>query len=255
MGVGRVCRSSRHFGNPLHVGVAGSEQFVGTVRYPACGVGVGRSTVWRVVLEAPITRRVVRRRDDDAIRVPNAIGSVVRQDRQRDRRCRHKTIRSVNHHRHAVRGQNFERRGMCRFGQGVSVLTDEQRSLDPLAGSVLTDGLGCRRDVGVVETRVQRRSTVARRAEAHLLARIIGVGCQVVISRQQGGNVDEIVGKSGLSGALVHGGPQQFRDSGWSNEVRRIRESRGSRGPTPPTSSSRSPYASPSSSSSALPSA
>ena len=59
-----------------------SEQGVGTRRDHARRVGIGRAAVWRVVLEAAIARRVVRRRNDDAVcGVARGSGSVVYDDR------------------------------------------------------------------------------------------------------------------------------------------------------------------------------
>ncbi len=53
--------------DPLDAPVAGGEQLVGPVRDPPGDVGVGRAAVGRVVLEAAVAGRVVRRRDDDAV--------------------------------------------------------------------------------------------------------------------------------------------------------------------------------------------
>src|ERR1700761_2633160 len=44
---------------PLYVPDATLQQYVGTILYPACDIGVGRPTIGRVVFEAPVIRRVV----------------------------------------------------------------------------------------------------------------------------------------------------------------------------------------------------
>ena len=55
---------------------------------PAGDVGVGRAAVRRVVLEAAVFGRIVRRRDDDAVGEPAGAAAVVDEDRVRDRRRR-----------------------------------------------------------------------------------------------------------------------------------------------------------------------
>ena len=69
-----------------------AQQRIGARLNPARHVGVGRPAVRRVVLEAAILRRVVRRRDDDAVRQPVRAAAVVHENRPRYRRCRRETI-------------------------------------------------------------------------------------------------------------------------------------------------------------------
>ena len=52
----------------FYIRIAFSQQFVGAVLNPLGHVGVGGTAIGRVILEAAILRRVVRRRDDDAVR-------------------------------------------------------------------------------------------------------------------------------------------------------------------------------------------
>ena len=54
--------------DPLHPRVACAQQLVRAILDPARHVGIGGAAVGRIVLEASILRRVVRRRDDDAVR-------------------------------------------------------------------------------------------------------------------------------------------------------------------------------------------
>ena len=53
--------------DPPHLGEPAGDQLVGALRDHARRVGVGRAAVGRVVLEAAVGRRVVRRRDHDAV--------------------------------------------------------------------------------------------------------------------------------------------------------------------------------------------
>ena len=52
---------------------------------PRRHIAVGRAAVRRVVLEPAVLGRIVRRRDDDPIRLPGRAAAVVREDRMRDR--------------------------------------------------------------------------------------------------------------------------------------------------------------------------
>jgi hypothetical protein len=54
-------------GRAPHALEAGGDEGVGAVGDPAGGIGVGRAAVRRVVLEAAVARRVVRRGDHDAV--------------------------------------------------------------------------------------------------------------------------------------------------------------------------------------------
>ena len=63
----RVTRARRSSGTRRDAVEARLEQRVGLALDPAGDVGVGRAAVRRVVLEAAVLGRVVRRRDDDAV--------------------------------------------------------------------------------------------------------------------------------------------------------------------------------------------
>ncbi len=119
--------------------VAGGEEFVGPGGDPAGGVGVGRAAVGRVVLEAAVLGRVVRRRDDDAVgEGGGAAGAgravaVVAQDRVRDRGRRGVAVVGVDQHGHVVGREDLERGRPRRLGECVSVTAEEQRTVDPIA--------------------------------------------------------------------------------------------------------------------------
>ena len=85
------------------------EQLVGAVLNPARDVGVGRPAVRRVVLEAAVLGRVVRRRDDDAVGEDARAAAVAHEDRARDdRRRRHPAV-ALNDRLDAVARQHLER--------------------------------------------------------------------------------------------------------------------------------------------------
>ena len=107
---------------PAHAGVAGAQELVRAVLHPACHVRVGRSAVRRVVLEAAVGRRVVRRRHDDAVREVLAPATVVDEDRARDHGRRRNAVRALNDRVDAVRGEHLERGALRGRGERVCVL-------------------------------------------------------------------------------------------------------------------------------------
>ena len=77
--------SQRH---PLDARSAVAQNLVGALGDYVGGVGVGGAAVGRVVLEAAVGRRVVRRRHDDPVGQPLGAAAVVREDRVAYRRRR-----------------------------------------------------------------------------------------------------------------------------------------------------------------------
>ncbi len=91
----------------------------------------------------------------------------------------------------------------------MRVTADEQRAGGAVRRAVLDDGLSDRQDVRFVESAVERRATVTRRAERHLLSDVIGIGFDRVVGRDQMGQIDEVFGLGRLAGArVVHHGYQ-----------------------------------------------
>ena len=54
-------------GYAFDAAIAGAQQFIGAVLNPARDVGIGRASFRRIVFEAAIFGRIVRRRDDDSV--------------------------------------------------------------------------------------------------------------------------------------------------------------------------------------------
>ena len=162
--------------HPLHRLEPVAQDLVGALGDHAGGVGVGGAAVGRVVLEAAVARRVVRRGDDDAVGQVAVAAAVERQDRVADRRRRGVAVGRIDHRHNVVGGQHLQRRHPGRLGQRVGVAADEQRPGGALRGPVLDDGLRGRQDVRLVERGVQARPAVPRRAERHLLVDVVGVG-------------------------------------------------------------------------------
>ena len=122
----------------LLVGHAGNvaepllEQPVRLALDPARDVGVGRPAVRRVVFEAAVAGRVVRRRHDDPVRRRAAAVAVVGQDRMRDDRRGRGEVVGVDHHVDAVRREHLDDRAKGRLGERVRVAAEEERAVDAL---------------------------------------------------------------------------------------------------------------------------
>ena len=170
------------------------------------------ATVRRVVLEATVARRVVRRRHDDAVGTRKALAAaVVFKDGEGHRRCRRELPAWRQHHVHAVGDQHLQRAGRGRLGQRMRVGTQEQRSIDAQALAAIADGLGDGQHMPLVERGVQRRAAVARRSEDDPLLLAGQVRPARPIGRLQRRQVDEGIGRRRPAGQrmdlIAHGLP------------------------------------------------
>ncbi len=161
--------------------VARAQQLVGAVLDPAGHVGVGGPAVGRVVLEAAVLRRVVRRGHHDAVRLVRGAAPVVDQDRVRDDRRRRDAVFPLDDGLHLIRGQDLERGALGRSGHRVGVLAHVQRPVDAAAAPVLADRLGGGQDVRLGEGAAQRGAAVPAGAEGDELVRVAGVGAARVV--------------------------------------------------------------------------
>ena len=128
MAVGGRRASRLGLPHPLDVFELIFEKFVGSVCNPRRGIGVCRTAVRRVVLEATVSRRVVRRRHDDAISLCAATSTVVIDDRQTDRWRWCETIGAVDHHVHTVGSEHLECGDPRGLAETMGVLAQEQRA-------------------------------------------------------------------------------------------------------------------------------
>ena len=113
--------------------VSPAQQFVGPVLDPVRHVGVGGAAVGRVVLEAAVLGRIVRRRDDDAVREVLLATAVVDEDGPGDDRRRRDAVVGLDDRLHAVGRQDLQRRALGRRGQRVRVLAHVERAVRALA--------------------------------------------------------------------------------------------------------------------------
>ena len=77
-------------------------------------VGIGGAAVGRVVLEAAVLGRIVRRRDDDAVGEVLLAAAVVDEDGSRDDRRRRDAVVALDDGLHAVGRQDLQRRALGR---------------------------------------------------------------------------------------------------------------------------------------------
>ena len=114
----------------------------------------------RVVLDAAVFGRIVRRRDDDAIGKAARAPVVVRQNRMRDRWRRRIAAIVRDHCFDAVLRQHFECGNEGRLRQRVRVHTQEQRAVDALPFAVNADRLRHGKDMRLIERALERRAAM-----------------------------------------------------------------------------------------------
>ena len=158
-------------GNAAHLGKATFDQLVGAGGDGGCGLAPGRAAGGGIVFDAAVAGRIVRRRDQDAVRLTR-IRPVVGQDGVRNGRRGGEAVAGVDQHLDPIGDQHLQRRAEGRLGQGVGVATEKKRAVDALGCAVFGDRLGDGQDVRLIESAVQAGAPVARGAEDDPLLRI-----------------------------------------------------------------------------------
>lgn len=152
--------------NPIQ---ACGQQLIGPVLDPAGDIAVGRAAIAWVVFEATAFRRIVRRRDHNAVGQAASAATVVAKDGVGNRRCRGVLIIRRQHHLNAIGGQYFQCAGAGRRGQRVSVDTKKQRAVDALRLAVFANGLTDGQYMPLVKAQIKGAATMTRGAERHTL--------------------------------------------------------------------------------------
>ena len=165
---------------------------------------IGWSSVRRIVLEATVVRRIVRRRDHDAVGEPCLPSAVVTQNRVGNGRSRRVRSPFRKHHLDVVGRKHFQRAGKCRLGQRVSVHSQEERPVNLLQLAVVANRLSDCEDVPLIERPVEGRAAMTGRAEDDALARVARIGPQRVVGRDEFRNIHQDGGISRLSGGGIH---------------------------------------------------
>jgi hypothetical protein len=145
----------------------------------------------------------VRRRHHDAVGAPLAAAAVVRQDRARDRRRGGHAAALLDHGLDAVGRQHLERRALCRSGERVRVLAQEERSIGALAAPVVADRLGDGEHVGLGERARERRAAMPAGAERDALRGVVEVGLPRVVLALEAREIDEQLLRRGPAMALA----------------------------------------------------
>ena len=154
-------------------------------------VGIGRTAMRRIILVTAVLRRIVRRRDDDAIGETRGSSLVVSQDRARDDGGRRIPTVLVDHDLDAIRSKHLNRTRQRRLGQSVRVNSDEQRSCQAGPAAVVTDRLRRRQDVIFIEGDFQGRAAMARGSEGDALRGIRRIRFRYEIGGHQPWHVRE----------------------------------------------------------------
>ena len=153
----------------FHLLVGAAQERVGPILNPPGHVGIGRTAVRRVVLEAAVLRWIMRRGDDDPVCLVLVRPAVADQDRVGDDRGRRDAVVALDEDVHAIGREHFQGRALGRWGGGVAVLAHEQRAINALAAAVVADRLRHGQNVSFGERAVERRATVPAGAKAHQL--------------------------------------------------------------------------------------
>jgi hypothetical protein len=178
--------------DPLHLLEAIAKQLVRAVLDDRGDLRGGRPAVGRVVLEAAVLGRVVRRGHHNPVREPAIAARVIAENRPGHRGRRRVPVPAVDEHAYVVGGEHLECGDERGLGQRVRIAADEQRPRDACAAPVVADGLGGRGDVIIVERQPERGATVARGAEDHLLPRVGRVRMLREVRGDQPGDVHKI---------------------------------------------------------------
>ncbi len=83
------------------------QQLVSTLLDLVGDTGIRRPAIRRVVFEAAIPGRVMRRRNHDAVRLEAAVVPVVTQDGMRNDRCWCVAMPGINHHLNTIGSKYF----------------------------------------------------------------------------------------------------------------------------------------------------
>src|SRR4030095_1383823 len=89
--------------------VSVAQQFVGAILNRVRDIRVGWTAICQVIFEAAVSRRIVRRSDDNAIGKALRATLVVRKDGVRNDRRRREAVVALNESLHAVRSEHLER--------------------------------------------------------------------------------------------------------------------------------------------------
>ncbi len=176
----------------FHAGQPRFQNGVGAVFHPLGDLPFRGTTVGRVVLEATVFRRVVRRGDHHAVGTRSRLAGIVAQNGVGDDRGRGKAETSLDAGLDTVGRQHFHRTGKGGFGESMGVHADKQRARDTGLLAVLHQRLGHRQDVGFGKGAVQGAATMAGGTKRHALFGAAHVRLVEVVGADQTRDVGQI---------------------------------------------------------------
>ena len=165
--------------NPFHTGQPRYQQFIRLRLDPIRDRFVRRPTRRRVVFEAAILRRIVRRRDDYSI---NRMGNDGR---------RRVFVSFRDHHVDPIGGQYFERSRAGRHRQRMGIDSQIKWSGYLLLFTVQANRLGNREDMPFIERAVERRTAMPGGAEGNPLRRDCKIGHLGEVRGDESRHVDQ----------------------------------------------------------------
>ena len=178
-------------GDTLHAFQAIGHQCVGPVFHHFGDVSISRATIWRIVLDTTIFRRVMGRCNHDTV-CQRATFFIVNQDGIGNGRRRSEAIVFLHNDINAVRCQHFQYGNERRLGQGVSIFTHIARASDAVFRTFFSNCLSDRQNVRLVKAVARCTATVTGSTEFHRVLRIPCFWFQYIILRRQLGDVNQI---------------------------------------------------------------
>ena len=183
MNRGRFARAL--IGDALDVSQALFQQPVGRAFDCRGDVGIRRAAIGRIIFEAAILRRIVRRRDDDAIGAAFAPVLVGGEDGVGDHRRRRVTVVRIDHHLDVIGREHLDRARQRRLRQRMRVDSDEQRTVDAAGAAMIANRLADRQDMCLVERVVEGGAAMAGSAKRHSLRDHCRIGLARKVSGDQ----------------------------------------------------------------------
>ena len=179
---------------------------------PLGGRGIGGTAVGRIVLESAIVRRIVRRRDHDAVGESRGAAAVVREDGVRER-GRGRVAEVVRRPSPRRRWPPSTSSALAKAGSESACVSLARKSgpSAPLRRTIFADRLGDGQDVTFVERAIERRCRDDRRFRK--LTRCAGTPGSGfgVVGGDQAGNVHQHGGCWGLASKRIEGHDTKVR--------------------------------------------
>ena len=194
----------------LDVLQAAAQQIISTLRNPVRGIRVGRATIGRIIFKPTIPRRIMRRRNHNAVGTlrigashPTRQARIIGQNRMRHRRRRGIAAPVVDKHLHVISQQHLHGGNLRRLAQRMRIPPNKNRATNTLRITVIHNGLrGCQNMV-LVKRIIQRRPPVPRCTKHHLLVGIIGIRNPGVVRRHHFRNINKVFRQCNLAGTLM----------------------------------------------------